>query len=77
MMEEEWINHFRLSISKCYQMKFSEYDDCIRRFKVIGLSGEYRKVRDLDTGEEFEFYRNNLLKIDYSTLIEIDCENLN
>jgi hypothetical protein len=70
---EEWIKHMHLGGGKCFQMYFSEYDR-VRRFRVIALdSSGFRRAVDLDTREEFEFYSTMLLKIDYSTLIEIDC----
>ncbi len=70
---EEWEEHMHLSGGRCFEMYFTEYERT-RVFRVIGSDGSvFRKVKDLETGEEFEFNRNMLLKVDYSTLREVPC----
>lgn len=70
---EEWENHYHLSGGRCYEMYFREFDSVIK-FKVIGLdSFGTRRAKNCETGEEFEFNRERLLKVEYATLREIDC----
>lgn len=72
---ENWEQHIRLSGGKCYEMYFREFNDTIR-FKVIGLDNSgTRTVINCDTGMKFEFNRNQLLKEEYATLVEIHCNN--
>lgn len=73
-MEEEWTKHIHFTGGHCFQMYFIEFDS-IKRFRIIMKDGPGQiRARDLDTGAEFEFNRNQLLKIEYSTLIEIPCQ---
>lgn len=70
---EEWEKHYHLSVNKCFEMYFSQFNRVIK-FRVIGnnSSGE-RTVINLDTNEKFTFVREKLLKRDYATLREITC----
>lgn len=72
---EEWEKHIHLGGGKCFEMYFSEYGKIIRfKINVTNPDG-YRKAINCETGEYFEFNAYHLLKRDYSTLIEVKCEN--
>ncbi len=72
---EEWEKHYHMSTGSCFEMFFTEYDGIIK-FKVIGSNSDGdKKALNCDTHEEFTFNREQLIKVDYSTLREIDCEN--
>lgn len=70
---EEWENHYHLSVNRCFEMYFSQFNNTIK-FRVIGnsSSGE-RTVINLETNEKFTFVRERLLKREYATLREITC----
>jgi hypothetical protein len=70
---EEWKNHYHLSGGRCYEMYFISFD-CVIRFKVVGLNSfGGRTAINCDTNEKFEFNRESLLKKEYATLREIEC----
>lgn len=72
---EEWEQHIHLAGGRCFEMFFLSQNATIR-FRVVGLdSFGGRQAINCQTGERFEFNRNQLLKREYATLIEIDCEN--
>ena len=60
---------------RCFEMYFLEFKAKVR-FRVVGLdnSGTLRAI-NCSTDETFKFNRNQLLKKDYATLVEIDCGN--
>lgn len=69
-----WEQHFHLSGEKCFEMFFLNYNSIIR-FRVISSDSlGTRKARNCTTGHNFEFNRNELYKLEYETLIEIDCK---
>lgn len=58
---------------KCFEMYFRQFNAKIR-FKVFkrdAMGNIWSKV--CGTNEVVEFNRHELLKVEYSTLIEIDC----
>jgi len=70
---EEWQKHIHLSLGKCFEMYFIEFDATIR-FKVTGTNSDtLRKAKNCSTGEAFEFYVVRLLKKEYATLNEVNC----
>ena len=71
---ENWEQHYHLSGGRCFEMYFLEYNATIR-FKVVSSDSSGDKTAiNCSTGERFEFNRNQLLKREYVTLVEIDCE---
>ena len=73
-MEDEWIKHMHLKGGHCFEMYFTQFKRIVR-FKVVGLSGGgERTAVDCETGEKFEFNITQILKIDYHTLREINCD---
>lgn len=72
---EEWEQHIHLSGGHCFEMYFLSFNATIR-FKVVGRdSSGGRTAENCSTGERFQFNVNQLLKREYATLVEIDCEN--
>jgi hypothetical protein len=70
---EEWEKHYQLIGGKCYQMFFNSFKRIVK-FKIKGTdSFGNRMAVDCETGEKFEFNRDTLLKVEYGTLIEINC----
>ena len=71
---EEWIKYWPPKFDKCYSMNFKIYDK-VKHFKVVGLDSSGKiKALDCDDKSNFEFNHNNILKIDYSTIREINCQ---
>ena len=69
-MIEEWEDHFHLELGKSFEMTFNNFG--FRTFQVIRKEGgDLITARDLETSEEFQFFRSRLLKREYSTLREI------
>lgn len=72
---ENWEQHIHLTIGHCFEMYFKMFGQIIK-FKVIGQDNfGTKKAKKCGTGEIFEFNVNSLLKLEYSTLQEIDCNN--
>lgn len=72
---EKYMELLNFEGDKCFEMNIRKYDRKVR-FKV-----KYRdsdgviQGEECDTGETIEFNRNKLLKVEYSTLTEIDCDD--
>jgi len=72
---ENWENHIHLSLGLCFQMYFNMFQQVVE-FKVIKSDNFGNKTgRICSTGDTFEFNVNNLLKVEYSTLVEFSCNN--
>lgn len=72
---EDWEPHMHLSGGRCFEMYFLQFEATIR-FRIVGLDNfGNRTAINCSTGERFEFNREQLLKKEYDTLVEIDCEN--
>lgn len=72
---EEWENHVHLTTGLCFEMYFNKFNEKVK-FKVIGKdSFGTIKAKRCDTKNHFEFNFYSLLKIEYFTLKEIECDN--
>jgi hypothetical protein len=75
-MDEDisWLQHMGFKGGVCLEMFFRKYNRIVR-FRVTSKdSGGDITAKDYETGETIEFNKNQLLKVEYCTLREVDCD---